>query len=880
MKTINYIFLLLCFLFVTEASATEYSIDKAEALSIAKKLFTGKDVDYYLDSTKSFGSSKKWYIFVDAEPLKGWDHDCYTVVVDKTITVSSDEYTPIKIKLRHPTNSNFTPLAVKNRYGSFALERPNISYSNSNQYDIETANRTYAIILSGGVNKNANYERYWNDCSFIFQTLKRAYRIPQSNITVIMSDGTSPDEDMLTVEGKYKSSPLDLDNDGINDIRYSATLTNVRGVLNQLSKELKQDDHLFIYVIDHGGTDDYVSKSYINLWGEGDRLYDNQLADYLKPLVNKGVSVNAILGQCYSGGFVDDLSDIGCVVTTACLGNESSWACYNLLYDEFVYHWTSAINGYDTHGNVVLSDFNNDGHVTMEEAFMYARNKDVRHENPCFAPGEAGFGKYLSFKSLPKSDDIYIKDNPEDVGDEPNLTTDKPWNTPSIAVRNEQDSLCVYENPYYSKQHPYAYVYVMVHNKGKKTYRGGDFIYVNWVNASLAITANAWNGEETYNDNQTGGVLECSKITNPILPGDSSIVELGWFLPKSLRDTTEGRFHYCLYARIQDKTTTAPIPFENFRPRESKKEAQKNVTIIRKSDITKGLNVFMRNISDKTCSYSLEFVPRTTNDNKLFSMASVQMGMTPKVYSAWERGGLQAIDAEPIASSNNDAAFKRLKLLTVNNKIKEVKLNANEFDVVNLKFNFNKFSNDAATYCYDLIQRDADGNIVGGETIIIEQPKMTHLHINSNPIPGGFTELCVDDSDIENITWYDGNGETISTSPVAMVNPISQGTDFSVTAVTSKGDVAVSSISLENLYGIREAVQSADELIVNLKTGAFDNSSIETVSLLNGTVMSTVVVPYGVTSVSVNTSSIPKGSYLVRYLVGSEIIDTAKVILK
>ena len=52
---------------------TAKSISKDDALAIAQKQFVGKDVDYYILSNST---SAVWNIFVDAEPMKGWQHNC------------------------------------------------------------------------------------------------------------------------------------------------------------------------------------------------------------------------------------------------------------------------------------------------------------------------------------------------------------------------------------------------------------------------------------------------------------------------------------------------------------------------------------------------------------------------------------------------------------------------------------------------------------------------------------------------------------------------------------------------------------------------------------------------------------------------------------
>lgn len=62
---------------------TAKRISKDDALAIAQKQFVGKDVDYYILSNST---SAVWNIFVDAEPMKGWQHDCYVLTIPKATT--------------------------------------------------------------------------------------------------------------------------------------------------------------------------------------------------------------------------------------------------------------------------------------------------------------------------------------------------------------------------------------------------------------------------------------------------------------------------------------------------------------------------------------------------------------------------------------------------------------------------------------------------------------------------------------------------------------------------------------------------------------------------------------------------------------------------
>lgn len=270
------IFSLLCFvvccLLSATASAQIYSISETVALGIAQKQFQGQDVDYYIQENRD---SLNWVIFVDAEPLKGWQHNCYLLSIPKTSTVPGYATTPkSKIALKLLPRGNFKPLLVKNRYGTNANATPRVpKIVESNGQSSSAAQRTYAIILSGGVSKISNYERYWNDCSFIYQTLVNRYGVPKDNIVPLMSDGNNPAEDMISYTG-YKSQPLDLDFDGVDEITLSASKANLQASLASIKSKIQKDDQLFFFVIDHGGSTDNNTNSYRWENSNGDTLGD------------------------------------------------------------------------------------------------------------------------------------------------------------------------------------------------------------------------------------------------------------------------------------------------------------------------------------------------------------------------------------------------------------------------------------------------------------------------------------------------------------------------------------------------------------------------------------------------------------------------------
>lgn len=255
----------------------------------------------------------------------------------------------------------------------------------------------YAVLINGGRNRLTNHERYWNDCAFLYRTLRNTYRVPKRNITVLMSDGGTIGEDMLRDDGRgFLSSPIDLDGDGQLDIDHPATQQVVTQVLVNLSRKLRTDDHLFIFVMDHGGKNEQEDEPFIWLWSD-EKLDAYSLASLLG--LFRVASVNILMGQCYSGGFIPYLKEEGLIIATACSGNEQSWVCPDRPYDEFVYHWTCAMNGADELGNPVHADSDGNGQVSMAEAFHYAKEHDRVYETPQYASWPESLGEQWTIAS-------------------------------------------------------------------------------------------------------------------------------------------------------------------------------------------------------------------------------------------------------------------------------------------------------------------------------------------------------------------------------------------------------------------------------------------------------------------------------------------------
>lgn len=867
-----------------------YTLD--DALEMAKSNFQGQDVDYYLVEQDVL--PEMWVLFVDAQPNLGWEHECYLFFVHKE--ARTYPYKPIKELYSIPPEESLIPLVVKERNKIQPLIKPGKSLNTPSRYVNEVADRVWAVIISGGIDKNANYPRYWNDCSSIYQVLTGFYGIHKSHISVIMSDGKNPAKDMIDPESedsnnrKYISSPLDLDGDGESDIEYSATRANISNVLKELERKVRRDDHVFVYVADHGGrVNDSNDVSYVCLWGMDEngashKLYDYEFAEWIQPLLDKQAIVNVVLGQCYSGGFVDDLKKYGCVVSASSTANNMSFATWN--YSIFLNNWTRAIK--DEWIGIVDDEsrpkYDYGLHVTMDEAFDFAfkeENGDILDENhPVYCSTPEWLGTELAFDMLPPEIDLFIKDNENDMGKTPNITTEIFYDSPSIWVRNEDDNVEEHENPVFEVGHSKCVVYVRIHNRGRRKYEGGKYLHTHWAKASLNFSLRTWKGEECYNDIPTGGRFGCVEIP-PIEAGGSVVVAVEWDMTQLLLGQFSGNnenHHYCLLATIKDVPAEAGFAEGGtyMDVQGLKTQAQKNLTIIYRNELANAKNVYVRNALDSPKKYTFELRPRTTSDEAIYSMADIEMELSQPVYNAWVKGGTKSVGV-----THNASRPRTVQFTSPSSRIEAVSLTANQFEEVALKFNFKSAPIRYKRYTLDLIQRDEMGQIVGGEAFIVESPSRLISPIDVGIIPraGNQFDLTVNTPGVRSVAWRDSRGTMISDEDTVTVSPTLAENVYTITAMTDDGELASEEVSLQARMGIESLSPSSavgDRMTVTLRTEPVEGDKLLIADVNDADCLREIQLDAGVKLKVVDTSTLRAGLYAISYGSAGNVVDSKK----
>ncbi len=328
--------------------------------------------------------STGWLVFIDDYAQANFEHECRYVFVDAgshDISIHRAMTPPVDLETFHEMDTG-----MKRLYEAAHEVRP-VRYKGPQRGgDLRQGGNVYAVLISGGASQWNNHIRYYNDMAFIYSTLKEVYGYKDEDIYVLMSDGTDPAPD----RSDGTNSPPDMDGDGTDDIDFPALLWAVDSVFALLQNRVTEDDQVFFFFTDHGSSNGGWSV-YLNLWN-WEALQDC----YFASLVNSLPAATFIftMEQCYSGGFEDDLQTAPPrVFSSAARYDEYSWAMSNLLYDEYAYYWISAVRWEDPYGNPVDADYNDDGRVTMDEAYAYALSHDSQPEHPQYDDNPSGLGE-------------------------------------------------------------------------------------------------------------------------------------------------------------------------------------------------------------------------------------------------------------------------------------------------------------------------------------------------------------------------------------------------------------------------------------------------------------------------------------------------------
>lgn len=781
--------------------------------------------DYNLDSNKSNiykveTASDSLVFFIDPTPHALWGHEAYVCLIPQNADIDMEPETILVKTVQFPPNQRLLPLEINMENCCELVTKP-IESPKAESPRLQTeANTTYVLMIGGGHMPEQHKPFFWNDCSFLYQTLVNKYSIPKSNIYVAMTDGVSPEADMITHDGMLITSPLDLDFDGRPDIRYTATRSDIQLALSEILAKIKEDDQLFLFAIVHGGLDE-KGNTYLCLW-DNNYLYDYELPEIISPFVEKGVNINIALGACHSGGFIDDLQGIPCVITTACKAEEVTWTADETghKYSNFVYNWTCAVNQATAWNKYCTSDVNDDGYVTMDEAYWYATvTAGWRKIYPQYYSCPVSTGEELGFNCFPKAVDLYIKDYHADTGKRNDNKHLNSWDSPSVWSRYWSDGEMEHKHADINNGWYNSVINTWIHNRGKKAYTTADkYLHTYWGMASTAFCSNAWNGKEVdYIIGKTGDYNKSVLISEVIQPGDSILISVPCQIPYDAygQITTDKPVQAINYlSRISD--SSEDYVFESDYPYYQdliydNKFAQKGVTILERNNKSKSIELLFRNPCVWFSDFqSIEFKPVTPDDEQLFSVAKIYMDLSESYFYNY---------FTTVGANNVSPSSERKNSIDITKEsrfISGFSLDMNQVEKLGFHIVYTKTTQEPETYQFDVIQRSEFGDILGAQRVVIERPVATIVYPPSYEIEMGDGSylIGVQNDDEDSVAWFDSDMNLLAESDELRVTPTKDSHEYFVAAHNSEGEISITPITLEPSFQIESVeIQSSDSYI-------------------------------------------------------------------
>lgn len=526
--------------------------------------------------------------------------------------------------------------------------------------------------------------------------------------------------------------------------------------------------------------------------------------------------------------------------------------------------------------------------------------------------------------SSPQSN-LFIKDESVDLGVEPNTTTQYPWLSEDIWVRNTNDGLItrVHENPEYQVGQP-VYVYVRVRNKGVcDASLGTEKLKLYWAKAATALTWDShWNGSidlDFPNGVIAGNIVPSTPKTIPVIPpGGEQIIEMEWYPPNpaDYNGINTEPWHFCLLARIE--ATNDPMAVMEGTELGSNvlnnnNIAWKNLTVVDNvsgiivdgncpEDVMQniGVAVAVANPDNIPKTYDIEFsVPENELNDPITSGGNIIITLDNQLYEKWIEGGKKGVgftEIQPhstIISNTVTSTPIHDILFTPHRKLFEITNRSASFENIILQptethttslmvlYPTNPISA-RKEFKYDIIQkRTTNGELIGGVRYDIKKPDCsTKIVLGGSDRTinlGCSTTLTANPQlDCAQYVWFNQNGDVISRQSSLTVTPVTT-TSYKLTTISIDGCISNDTVIVNvNNQLCTQANCFTDvqvspnpvltgNLSIAITTQESEHISITLAAAISGNVINQLTettVP-GENIFIINVTNVPKGIYAV-----------------
>lgn len=864
-------------------SLSQVQITEAQALQLVKRhrnVTKSDTVNYYigevsavlnetycpLDSSQLQKSpiascNNLWLVFADENPRFGWMHGCSYYYIPKTADSLRD--VPIfEVKGLLPPDDVILRPIEKN----IAIRTPSTRMRQPSSQQItplpsnDKANDTRVIIMASG-DYFERAELNWDYCANLYNVLTKKYLIPKQNFSLLMYDTYFDDETGLPCTFSH-----DLDGDNIDEDIIDYNSDNIDSVFMAMAQV--EMEHLFIFYL---GISQYdTGLNYINI---GD-INEYDWSDYID---NIDASYKNIVLCCDKAELlVDYLLDSNRIITVSnpALFYSQGDGVYPYI---FAKPWIDGLAGIDMDSGLPnQADSDGDWRVTTNELYNYALSSSnegcpLIYSQPNYLKNK------LAFNYIPIATDLYIADNVNDKGLEPNYTSNMIWDSPDIWIRNTDDGLVNQTNDHiYTHPDSSVYIYVRVSNFGYSPSYINRYLNLFWSSSALGLDKNT----NFATGNNMGNKICAIPASGAIARDGSLIFKYHWTtIPAQLKNqaTYHGGtmdmniFAYLSNSSLSDLPTTQDglISFAAHKNLAAKKHISLRPALGNAIQLTPPpfpiyghatiVPILIKNSNNANNTYSIEVV--SSASNTLFNKCTQKLQLSPALYSAWVTGGSQGVNITA------DPSNYTIKLNGTNSKIQNITIAPNQLDSVLLHCICAATPTNDVEYEFSLVMRDATNTIIEGESfdVFISGSAGVGVIIGQVNGPNGSCQLLASGVNEPSLMeWYGPDSEFLGTGEVLQLGSNKAAGEYKLRVVSLKSaEVSYATITLGNETAIDNVSPNpfSSQFTVRLAQPATANMYVR-LSPLNGTGRAIEVpVATGEQEVVVSATDYPSGVY-------------------
>lgn len=320
----------------------------------------------------------------------------------------------------------------------------------------------------------------------------------------------------------------------------------------------------------------------------------------------------------------------------------------------------------------------------------------------------------------PPAPDLWMQDNADDTGVEPDASPNPMYISDDIWVRNAPDGLANqdHQNPNGEQTN---YVYVRVRNRGctgASAQSGTLRLY--WAKASSSLSWPApWDGSVVA-PALMGGTIGSQPVT--VNGGDTEIVEFPWTPPDPSDYATFGadKAHFCLLARIE---TSSTAPFGMTSPetgnlyanvQNNNNIAWKNISIVdTDGDGARFADVMIGKFDRERRETRLIFETPKRSGASLFDWGHILVEFRG-VLTKWAKGDVEGKGFERLADG-------RLLITRPGAELRGPALRQGAFGTLHLQFvPDGRRATGAQVFELDMVELDGKGRHMGGQRLLLK----------------------------------------------------------------------------------------------------------------------------------------------------------------